>query len=356
MISKQLRKCLDDLAARIDLEQERINTAAWINFIEGNVEGEVFCPPLRKEAPANIEWPEINLNDAFDDPDSMLISEFKMVSDRLDYSSGQPLNVRCNYGTGILPTLFGCEMFMMDRELNTLSPAIPLHDKAKIQKLLDSGLPDMRAGLGARVFDTGELFMEVFEQYPIIAEAVELYHPDIQGPIDVGEVVWGSEIFLVFYDDPEMLRAFLQLVTDTYIAFLRKWYEIVPVPKDGYSRHWGMLIKGIPALRNDSLMNLSPELYAEFVRPMDQQIFDEFGGGIIHFCGRGDHFIEPMSEMRGLNGIAMSQPEYNDMEKIYCNTVDKKIPLLGLPEGAVQDALSQNRPLRGMVVSDRWCH
>ena len=88
----------------------------------------------------------------------------------------------------------------------------------------------------------------------------------------------------------------------------------------------------------------------EFVRPLDQRLFDEFGGGAIHFCGRGDHFIEAMSEMDGLYGVALSQPEYNNMETIYRHTVDKKIKLLGLAAEAVQSA---GRPLRGQVQTGR---
>lgn len=349
MISEQLRRCLDDLAGRIDLVQERVNTLAWINFLEGNVRDEIFYPPSRNPVPAKVDWPDVNINDAFKDPESMLLSEFKMVSDVLANDFGQRLNVRCNYGTGIMPSLFGCKIFMMGSELNTLAAAMPLHDKAKVQAVIDAGMPDLRAGLGGRVFDTAELFLEVFEQYPIISETVELYHPDIQGPIDIAEVVWGSEIFLTFYDDPEMLKEFLDLMTDTYIAYLRRWYEIAPAPKNGYSGHWNMLIKGRPVLRNDSLMNLSPEVYVEFIRPLDQRIFDEFGGGVVHFCGRGDHYIELMSEMKGLTGIAMSQPECNNMEIIYKNTVDKGIALLGFPYEPAVQALASGRPLRGMV-------
>src|SRR5208283_4453302 len=102
-------------------------------------------------------------------------------------------------------------------------------------------------------------------------------------------------------------------------------------------------------IRNDSLMNLSPQVYVDFVRPLDQQLFDEFGGGAIHFCGRGCHFIEAMSAMRGLSGIQMSQPHLNDMETIYRNTVDKRIKVLNLDTKAAQAAVAAGRPLRGQV-------
>lgn len=99
-------------------------------------------------------------------------------------------------------------------------------------------------------------------------------------------------------------------------------------------------------LRNDTLMNLSPEMYVEFIRPRDQRIFDEFGGGAIHFCGHGDHYISHMAEMNGLTAINAAQPELNDMEIIYEHTVDRGIKLLAVESGVAQ---ASGRPLRGQV-------
>ena len=93
--------------------------------------------------------------------------------------------------------------------------------------------------------------------------------------------------------------------------------------------HWGSLYhRGTILLRSDSAMNLSPELYREFSLPYDKRLLDTFGGGAIHFCGRGDHYIPDLCSLEGVYGINMSQPECNDMEVIYRHTVDKGIPLL----------------------------
>ena len=50
----------------------------------------------------------------------------------------------------------------------------------------------------------------------------------------------------------------------------------------------------------------------------------------MHFCGRGDHYIDVLSEVPGLTGVNLAQAEYNDMEKIYRHTVDKGIKILQL--------------------------
>ena len=343
-----LDACLDDLEARIDPAQEDANFAAWQTFVRGQVEGPYFQPPLRRPSRPGIDWPGVHINDAQEDYELMMISQLAGVSGMLD-GKGSRLNVRCNYGTGIMPSLFGCRMFEMPRETRTLPTAIPFHDSDQVRRLVDRGVPDIEGGLGAKVFECGRRFQQALASRPKVGKYVCLYHPDVQGPIDVAEVVWGSEIFLAVYDEPQLLHDFLDLVTDTYIAFMRRWYEMVPPPGADWSDHWDFMHPGRLMLRNDSLMNLSPETYVEFIRPRDQRLFDEFGGGAIHFCGRGDHYIEAMCEMRGLGQVDMSQPELNDMEKIFRATVDRGINLNGRLREPVEKAVAAGRPLHGRV-------
>lgn len=339
-----LDEYLTDLETRIDPAVEDAVEAEWTVFLEDRCESDVFRPSPRPASPPKVEWPEININDTAEDMDLMVLDQFALVSQILAEGSSARLGVRCNYGTGLLPSLFGCEVFVMPREMNTLSTAKPLGSRDKLKALSAAGSPPLESGLGENVFRCRRRFQEVFDRYPKIARYVELYHPDMQGPIDILEMVWGCDMFLGFHDCPDLLRDMLELVTETYIRFMRAWCELVPPVSCPV--HWTIALKGSVMLRNDSLMNLSPETYVQFVRPMDQKIFDECGGGAIHFCGRGDHYIEAMSEMSGLSAIQLSQPHLNDMETIYRNTVDKGIKLLAF-EGDYAD--KAGRPLRGQV-------
>ena len=137
----------------------------------------------------------------------------------------------------------------------------------------------------------------------------------------------GMFLFIAFYADPGKIRAFTELVTETYIKYLTKWFEIVPEPDDAYFAHWGDLFKGHVMLRDDSIVNLSPEMYAEFVKPHDERILSEFGGGAIHFCGKADHCIDIMTDSENLTAVNMSQPELNDMRRIYDATVGRGVVL-----------------------------
>jgi hypothetical protein len=237
----------------------------------------------------------------------------------------------------------------MSREQGNLPTCYPLGSVDAIRNVMDRGVPDLRAGLCGKVFDMAERFKDILVSRPKIAKWVTLYHPDAQGPIDTAELIWGSDIFYAFYDEIDLLKGFLDLMTDQYIKIMREWFRIVP-PAGENAVHWGRLQKGLLMVRDDSLMNLSPQTYVDFIRPLDQRLFDEFGGkGAIHFCGRADHFIEEMSKMRGLTGVNLSQPQHNDMEKIFQHTVDKGIKLIGLERWGLDPAVESKRPLRCQV-------
>jgi hypothetical protein len=102
-------------------------------------------------------------------------------------------------------------------------------------------------------------------------------------------------------------------------------------------------------LRDDSAMNLSPAMFAEFIRPYDQRLLDHFGGGAIHYCGRGDHYLPLVAEMPGVTAINLSQPECNDMERVFEFTVDRGLNIIGLDGAAARAAVAAGRDLKGRV-------
>jgi hypothetical protein len=343
-----LRRCLDDLEARIDPEEEARLLAEWQAFSAGRLTAGVFAPRRTRLAPPQVEWPKISVNAALADFDAMALQQFGGCSAQLAEGGGALLNVRCNYGSSIAPLLFGVEVYLMDEDLDTLPTSRPLNDRAAVRRLVAAGVPDLRTGYGSQVMEMGARFVEMMAGYPRIREHVLIYHPDLQGPMDICEVVWGSTIFYAAYDDPALVHDLLRLAVETYTCFLRAWERIVPLRADG-NTHWGFYHRGKIMLRDDSAMNFSPRMFEEFIGPYDQRLLDEFGGGAIHFCGKGDHYIAAMSQLRGLHAINLSQPELNDMEHVYRHTVDRGIKLLGLKREAADAALAAGRDLAGQV-------
>ena len=275
--------------------------------------------------------------------------------------------VRTNYGTGIMPTLFGAELFMMDDDTDTLPTSIPLGGLATtnladslapadqtraaraVMAVLDRGIPGLQVGLGRKVFEMAEVYAELFAPYPKLQHYVHLYHPDMQGPMDIAELLWGSSLFVALVEVPDLVTALLELVTTPTSEFRTPGAPACP----SKSELCGALVDASSwrelCCVTTPRMNLSPRMFDRFIKPYDGRLLATLGGGAVHFCGRGDHYIASVSEMDGLTTINMSQPEYNDMDAIFDHTVDKGINIIGLPRDAAEAALARGRDLRGAV-------
>ncbi len=344
-----IKQYLDDLEKRIVPEQEDQLTTRWQEFCRGDFTGDLFSPERAEPQPPQVKWPDVSVNSALDDRDMMALQQLKGCSDQLAEGSGAMMGVRCNYGTGILSSLFDVDIFRMDEEINTLPTTSPLPGgKDDVRTQLDQGMPDLHQGFGGKALEMGEYFRELFAPYPNISQYVHVYHPDTQGPMDICELVWGSDLFLDLVQEPDLVKDFLELITRTYIAYMDEWNELFP-PSGDCAVHWQLMHRGTVMIRDDSAMNLSPEMFDEFIRPYDERLLSRYGGGAIHFCGRGDHYIDRMPEMDGVYAINMSQPDYNDMEKIYSHTIDEGIQIVGLRREAAEEALDNGRDLHGNV-------
>jgi hypothetical protein len=327
-MNQQIQALLEDIESRIDPVVEDDYNRQWEDFLYDRFTGDIFSPARKKLKAPGVEHKNICINDAIEDYDLMMLDQVQKVSAALN-SPAPPLNVRANYGTGIMSSLFGLKMHIMPYKMNTLPTTIPLNNTDKIREIVNNDPVDINAGLGKKVFEMGEYFRETFSKYPKIAKYVDIYHPDIQGPLDICELVWGSQIFYDLYDDPDLVHKMLKIVCDAYIKFLNKWFSIAGAP-GVINSHWELKFKGTVMLRDDSAMNLSPEMYEEFGFGYDNLLLDHYKGGAVHFCGRGDHYIDILCRAEKLTSINMSQPHLNDMEKIYHATVEsgKKIKLL----------------------------
>jgi hypothetical protein len=361
-----IERYLEDLERRIDPEAEDALWEAWVAFADGGFAGAIFSPRRARKAPARVDWPHVSVNAALDSYEAMALQQLGACSQALAEGNGAVMAVRCNYGTGIIPTLFGAELFVMDAEMDTLPTTVPLGglgatnlndslapaDATKsaeaVKRLLDRGVPDLDAGLGGKVFEMAAFYQKLFAPYPKVRRYVHLYHPDMQGPMDICELLWGSSLFMALVEAPDLVLALLELVTETYIAFMDAWAALVPFEGE-HTVHWAMVHKGRIMLRDDSAMNLSPRMFDRFIKPYDGRLLAHYGGGGIHFCGRGDHYIASAAEIPALTTINLSQPEYNDMDRLFDHTVDRGINIVGLPRDAAEAVLARGRDLRGRV-------
>jgi hypothetical protein len=350
MAIMELRRYFDDVEARIDEAQERRIAAEWLEFCALRCTDEFFSP-ARSPAPSRIDWPQVCINAAFGDMELMLYLQLRGVSDMLSAGSGLMLGVRANYGTCIIPSMFGAEVFPLPDKADTLPGALPLKGGVDaLRDIAESRQIDYERGLAPRVFEFGERWQEAVRDYPRISAHVHLYNPDLQGPFALADMLAGSGIYYALYDEPEMILSALEHMTDVYLDFTRRWQAKHPPYDALHSIEWGLMHRGHTMLRNDAIVNLSPAMYREFAMPYDARVFAELGGGM-HFCGRGDHYMADACAIPGLSCINMSQPELNDMNKIYAATIEQGKLIVGMPAAEITRAGMCGQRLLGRVQS-----
>ena len=328
----RLLALLDQLESAIDPATEDALERAWLGFTfdRRTLFPDLFLPS--RGGPRALDFPTppfINetLPATVEGYARMLIGQYTNCLYALRGGGGAPMVVRANYGTGILPSVLGCGIYVMPPESDTLPTVTPLGG-AGVEALLERDVPPLTNGYGGQAFVIGELIREIAARYPKIGRYVHVAHPDLQGPIDDADLIWGSDLFFAVYDRPELVHALLGRICETYIRFMAEWGKLFPAGEYGF--HGGMMYRGALMLRNDSAMNFSAEMFAEFIQPYDQLLLERCGGGAMHFCGRGDHYIAALCRTPNLYAVNVSQPELNDMETIFCHTVDRGIKLISL--------------------------
>jgi uroporphyrinogen-III decarboxylase len=286
--------------------------------------------PLQVDCPCEKFAPYPYL-EAYEDMEKMMYNELLSTVKAIEVKDYTLPMLRANYGVGILPSLFGLNCRIVNNNLPWVDHVGTLD---AVKKIIDKGIPDLRSGLGARVFETQSYYSEQLSNYPKCKEYIKVYHPDLQGPFDVSHLIWGPDIYYALYDDPDTVHELLGLVTATYIAFLKELKKTLNDEEDGFCFHWGKLFKGSVVIRDDSPVNLSPDMYKEFVKPYDDRILKEFAIGSIHYCGRADQWIFEMMESEGLEAMNFGQPPnikfgFDFLEKIYPRMKEKKIANIG---------------------------
>jgi hypothetical protein len=115
---------------------------------------------------------------------------------------------------------------------------------------------------------------------------------DLNSPLSTMTQICGYEnVFTWMYDEPALVHHLMETVTDAFISWLKIQKEYTGeslTSSNGLQGVWSPDGVGV-WLSDDDLVSINAEHYAEFVVPYYSRIFREFGGGSLHYCGKGDH-------------------------------------------------------------------
>lgn len=279
---------------------------------------------MRVDYPSRIKT--FGMRETHEDLSKMLYNELAACLPAIESGSALPM-IRANYGVGTLPSLFGAQCKIVNDSMPWVTPM----PKDAVREIIDRGVPDLDTGFGKKLSLTHEYYLERLDKYPKCRECIPLYHPDFQGSLDVAHLIYGTDIYLDMYDDPDFVHALMGVVTDTYIAIMKRSKAQINDERGENCFHWSHLYGGHVVVRNDTAVNLSAQQYKEFVRPYDEKILAAFGGGSIHFCGKADQWLDDMLETKNLKAMNFGYLEKFGFGNSYLQKIGSKFAARRMP-------------------------
>ena len=321
----EVRGLLDDLEQRIDpqhqqrIRERHIKTATW---------QATDRPPVLIALPWDAQrtagYP---VTEAVDDPAKMLINELRRgqasAADWLAVQDDHALQVRPDYGIGLVPSVFGGKVDVVADNPPWVHPLASTDIETHVRKALDAFDIDRLDELGwiPRVIEMLDYTTGVLRDYPRVSSAVAVIMPSLQGSFENAGLLWGSDIFAALFDEPELLERLLRAIDDATVRLhdrFRSWVgrELL---EPGFSHQHGSVIRGNLLLRNDSIVMISPEMYAGQVFGHDKAVLQAVGGGSFHSCGRWVAHIPYLlaAEELGSLDFGSDQSQMNDIDTVY---------------------------------------
>jgi len=260
-----------------------------------------------RPVPETADMPEFNWAEQFNDPAKSLFMQLKnRVLSHVATNSDHVPGVRADTGVVNCTSILGAEYDVPEHTKPVITRYVPKQALAEFQ------VPDDISSLGVmpRMTEHMQHHLDVLRDRGL-AEMVNVYHCDQQGPFDIAAQARGHDIFLDLHDDPAFVHDLMQKSTDVYVAVSKLCKSISGDPLSGGNVVGYWMENGGVRICGDSDILVSAKLFSEFVQPYQQQAFAVFGGGWMHYCGgaagynrlEGLHLHEHYAQIDGLRGL-----------------------------------------------------
>jgi len=290
----------------------------------------VVRPPFAARLQLPAPWDAFTFyphRQAYNDPAAMMQNQLLgSVVPGMLLEDDHPLLIRADHGTIQIASLLGARWEQAD---DNPPWVYSLGSPEAVAAVADGRTaPDLEnGGVLARSFATLRFFHDKLAAYPRARQAIQIAMPDLQGPLDTADQLWGCGMFAAFYEEPELVNKLLGRLVDVMLLVADKFRAFATDRLDPFANaQHAWQVPGCLLIRNDSAIMLSPQMYAEQVRPHDQRLLLAVGGGSQHFCGNGQHLIAPMLDTEGMKGFDFGQPWLMDEDLIYSQTVARHVP------------------------------
>ncbi len=345
--STAVTQILEWLEERIDLEHVAAVEERHIKALQWEA---VDRPPITFSAPVSEPLALYPYSQAFHDPAKMLVNELigpygvmgpsPSIINSVLIQDDFPLGIRAMYGAGLFPSYFGARSEVVGDNFPWVRP-IGLE---ALKRVVVRGMPELESELSHRTLDMMAYAKEMLASYPKCRQAIRITQPDLQGPFETAVHLWGSDIFIAFYDCPDFLRELLDLLAETWALACKKFAaaSTEALREDFIYLHF-TIVKGTGLVKDDSAVMLSPKTYSEFIRPLNEKVIDALGPVGIHWCGTGDQWRSGVTDTEGLACLDWGNPDMIDLPAWARLLRDRRLPVANM-EWKASD-FSQVKPM-----------
>lgn len=143
--------------------------------------------------------------------------------------------------------------------------------------------------------------------------------PTLSSALNIGLNLYGQELLVAMHADPETARRDLQTINDL-LCGLHRWY-LKTLPPDQLQpvvAAFRTQPPGFGQLCGCSTQLLSPEMYRNFIAPLDDQLLSVYPhGGMIHLCGAHTQHLPVWRQMQSLRAVQLNDRAVEDLDAYF---------------------------------------
>lgn len=198
------------------------------------------------------------------------------------------------------------------------SSLIDLKSESESKKLIDmmQRIPEQSQPLLKTYGEFLDFLIEHFGDRHPIGQSI------LRGPLDMAAAAFGDENLLYqFFDQPELIKEFLSIAAEIFLSFINVQNQKLQPLNDGYVI--GTYYIWTPGknirLQEDAMAMLSPDLYREFIHPLDCQIASSAEYTLFHLHATGLHLLDFILQNEGITIVQVSKDEGVQLKAILSN-------------------------------------
>lgn len=327
----ELKKYLDVLEQKIDIEHIRNVEKRQLKVF--GFEKTDRLPILIStrddvghKTAAGINWPEFSFGQMWKDYGAMLLNELRPVYESVLMKDDKVFTVRPNLSQIVVPSLFGATGVYPDDRIDSMPAVLSQLTHQHLSELNVDEIDYRSHWIINKYRDIINSWKEWLSDFPKLNESIHFSLPDLQGPFNLYFLLRGTEAYTDLIMEPGFTHKVMQKITSVLIDVTNYLSDFIDF--SGVSYYWNYCYPGKIRNVDDNSIQLSADLYKEFVLPYNQMLAQQCDGGIHHYCGNGDHLLEQIISIKGHVGLNFGNPEMQDWDLVYNHALKHKLVLL----------------------------